>query len=115
MTDKEIELLIKYDEEYVSDTYILMYRFKNTGRMFGKYLPVDPWKHIYHAAKVGNNIGCEFPMAFSSYNDALYVANKIKENPELIEQYNQEKIKLYNYFISKRDQQLEEKNKHIII
>lgn len=115
MKTEEIELLVKYSKEYVSETYVVMYRIKNTKKIFGLFLTRNPWKHIYHTAKVLDHISCDFPMAYSSYNNALYMANKIKENPDLIEEYEQKRIKLYNTLISERDIKLAEKHKYTII
>lgn len=116
MKNKEIEVLVKSFIEDDPDYYVVRYRPKHK-TFLGRMLIHESWRDIYNVRNYGRLYAStvDMPMLFSDYDKALEYAWKIKANPELIEQHNQEQQEICKQRNAERDKRAAEARRRAII
>mgnify|MGYP001174237883 CR=1 FL=1 len=116
MKNKEIEVLVKSYIEDDPDYYVVRYRPKHK-TFLGRMLIHESWRDIYKVLNHGRLYASkvDMPTLFSDYDEALEYAKKIKANPELIEQHNQEQQEICKQRNTEREKRIAEARRCTII
>lgn len=114
MKTEEIEVLVRSFTEDNPDWYVVMYRPKQKTFISRKFIH-NHWRNIYSVREIGYTFSQTQPMLFSNYDKAMEYAKKIKANPELIEQHNQEQHDILFKKRAEKEKRFAEQRKCTII